>query len=136
MRSRSETAAVVLSAAALVVFAVRAVLDWLYVFPELAPGASSLVGAIAYLVLLGGWFWALRAARAGRHRGLAAALAFAIVLPIGLGIATLAAFCPSPCGTAWPLMELANWAGLLAGLGAVVAAVVVAQRDGLSSARG
>jgi hypothetical protein len=33
-----------------------------------------------------------------------------------MGVGTLVSYCPSPCSTAWPLGEIANWTSLVVGL--------------------
>lgn len=43
------------------------------------------------------------------------------MLLVSLGVATLVSFCPSPCQTAWPLMETSNWGGLAIGVLAWIA---------------
>jgi pyruvate/2-oxoacid:ferredoxin oxidoreductase beta subunit len=74
------------------------------------------------MAVFGGWLWGLLAATRGSRRGLIIALGFDLLLWLGIAVGTLLAYCPSPCDTAWPLMEIANWANLLFGLLAAVAA--------------
>lgn len=57
-----------------------------------------------------------------RRGGAIALIVLAGLLLVALGISTLLAFCPSPCQTAWPLMEGSNWAGLAIGLLAMLGA--------------
>jgi hypothetical protein len=38
-----------------------------------------------------------------------------------LGLGTTVAYCPTPCATMWPLLEVANWANTLSGLLAALA---------------
>jgi hypothetical protein len=44
----------------------------------------------------------------------------------GITVGTLVAYCTSPCLTAWPLIEIANWTTLVTGL---IAAVAVGLRQ-------
>jgi hypothetical protein len=80
-----------------------------------------LLVAMLYTVLFAAWAWALlRTLRGGRGALIVAFvinLFFLLAVPLG----TLVAYCPSPCPTLWPLMELANWLNLVAGLLAAAA---------------
>lgn len=49
-----------------------------------------------------------------------AALA-ALIFLSGISLGGLVAYCPSPCRTAWPLMEIANWANVVTGAIAALA---------------
>lgn len=118
----SLNGAITLSAIAYILSIARTFLDFQFVFPEMAPGVGTAALAIGfYTVVFGGWLWALLSGVQGSRAGLIAALLFALLLPFGGGIATLAAFCPSPCATAGGLMEIANWVNLITGLLAAVA---------------
>ncbi|HLF08602.1 MAG TPA: hypothetical protein VI789_04565 [Dehalococcoidia bacterium] len=121
----SLNGAVALSLIALISFLGRTFLDWRYVYQEFLAGVGPVaLTTVVYLAFFGGWFWALLAAARRSRTGLVAALLFSLVLPVGLGVGTLASFCSSPCQTAWPLMEIANWSNLLFGLLAAVSAAV------------
>ena len=110
--------AVALSWLALLAFLTRTFLDWAFVVPGQTSDVTTIaISAVAWTAIFGAWIRAIGAAGRGSRRGLAGAL-FALVLPVGLGVGTLVAFCPSPCQTAWPLMEVATWVGLVAGLAA------------------
>jgi hypothetical protein len=60
----------------------------------------------------------------GRERrgGAVGVLVLSLLLLVVGGIATFPALCPSPCGTAWPLMEATNWLGIAVGVVAVASA--------------
>ena len=112
-----------LSVIALLAFLARTFLDFRYIIGvEFAPDVGGLASTILVcLVLVGGWLWWLVAAAGGSRAGLVATLAFNLVLNAGLGLGTLVSFCPSPCQTGWPLMEIANWSNLVLGVLAAVA---------------
>lgn len=79
------------------------------------------VGGIAvilavYVLIAAAWLWALFAVAHRRRTGVVAVLALSAILLIGLWVGTVVALCPSPCQTAWPLMEVSNWAGLALGI--------------------
>lgn len=115
----SRAGAVALSWLALLAFLARTFLDRGFVVPEQTSDVTTTaVAIVAYTAIFGAWIWAIGTAARGARRGLAVALVIALLLPIGLGLGTLVAFCPSPCRTAWPLMEVANWVGLVTGLAA------------------
>ncbi|MBI2862465.1 MAG: hypothetical protein HYX89_06575 [Chloroflexi bacterium] len=119
----SLNGAITLSLVALLTFVGRTFVDYQYVYPEFFPSpGQALVSITINVALVGGWIWALLAVASGKRGGLIAVLLFALLLSVGFGVATLVAFCPSPCPTAWPLGEVANWINLIAG---VVAAVAV-----------
>ncbi|HEX7948748.1 MAG TPA: hypothetical protein VF494_00250 [Candidatus Limnocylindrales bacterium] len=106
-------------------FLERAYLDWRYVRVEAVPGddiTATLAVVAAYVALSAAWIWALVALAGQRRAGAIALLLLSGALLVAAGILTPLAFCPSPCQTAWPLMEVSNWAGLAVGLLAVLAA--------------
>ena len=103
---------------ALMVFFERTLLDWAFV-PEIVDRGS--VGAVAgtsvlYVLLFGGWMWSVVSASQGGRIGLWSAIGFSAVLSVALSLGTAAAFCPSPCRTIWPLLEITNWLSLALGL--------------------
>jgi hypothetical protein len=51
---------------------------------------------------------------------LIALLVFNLLLPFGMGLSTFLFWCPSPCRTGWPVMEISNWFTLVSGLIAAV----------------
>ena len=53
--------------------------------------------------------------------GLIATLIFTLLFFLGIAVSTLVAYCPSPCSTGWPVIEIANWAKLITGLMAAIA---------------
>ncbi len=106
-------------------FLERAYLDWRFVLGGVARDddvVGTLIVVAVYVALSATWIWALVAVARQRRGGAIAVLALSLVLLVALGISTPLAFCPSPCQTAWPLMEVSNWAGLAIGLLAVLAA--------------
>lgn len=111
-----------LSALAFLSFLGRTFLDYQYVMGDFFPSpAQAGAGIVVYVLLLGGWLWGLLAAARGSRRGWIAALGFTLLLPIGAGISTPLAWCPSPCPTAGGLMEVANWGNLVLGVLAAAA---------------
>lgn len=122
---RSWQGLLAIAALAFLAFLERAFLDWRFVFGEFISEADigTAAAALAFYVLIAGiWLWVLLAAARGSRRGLLTLLGLALAMLVGGGISTLASFCPSPCRTAWPLMEVSNWAGLTVGILAVLAA--------------
>lgn len=119
---RSRDGAVALALLALVVFVVRAFLDWRYVFgDQFSDQSATVVALVVYGLFVGLWSWGLLSAARAERRGIIALLVLTLLLGVVQGVATLVAFCPFPCGTAGGLMEFANWAGLLLGLVAAAA---------------
>ncbi len=122
---RSWQGLLAIAVLAFLAFLERAHLDWRYVLVEAVPDNDIVAtGAIAaaYVALSATWIWALVAVARQRRGGAIALLLLSGVLLVALGISTPLAFCPSPCQTAWPLMEVSNWAGLAVGLLAILAA--------------
>jgi hypothetical protein len=119
---RSRGGAVTVSWLALLAFLGRTMLDWRYVYPDEVPeGAVTVASLVVTVALVAGWIWSILAAGRGERRGTVGALALVLFLGIGLAAATAVALCPSPCQTAWPLMEIANCAQLVLGVLAAVA---------------
>jgi len=119
---RSRGGAVTLSWLALLAFLGRTMLDWRYVYPiEVPEGAVTMMSLVVTVAFIAGWIWSILAAGRGARRGTVGALALVLFLGVGLGAATPVALCPSPCQTAWPLMEIANWAQLVLGVLAAIA---------------
>lgn len=83
---------------------------------------------IAFLVLAGGWQWAVLVAVGGSRRGLIAAALFSL-FPVIAAASDLLVFCPSPCKSTWPLAEISHWLTLLSGLIAIVAVGVYLRGD-------
>jgi len=124
---RSRRGAVVLSAAAFLAFLERALLDWRYVFPEFVPKTDTVTAAVSvafYVACAAAWLWALSAASRGSRGGLRALLVLALLFGVVMGVATPTALCRFPCQTAWPLMEVSNWVGLVIGVLAAAAATI------------
>jgi hypothetical protein len=123
----SLNGAITLSAIAWLTELWRAFLDMFRIYPfELGysdfvknTGAVFLV-TLLYTALFAGWAWAMLQGLRGSRRALISALILNLLFLLAIPIGTLVAYCPSPCSTVWPLMELANWLNLIAGLLAAV----------------
>jgi hypothetical protein len=127
----SSRAALAVSVVAYLAFLERAFLDWRFVYDEVMSDTDvgTAIAALTFYVALAGiWLWALMAAGRGSRAALVTLLGLALVLLVGLGAATFVSFCPSPCQTAWPLMEVSNWIGLVVGL--VASGVLIVQLRG------
>jgi hypothetical protein len=118
----SLNGAIALSVIALLTFMGGTFLDYQFVFDEYFPGPGQAgMTTLINMALFGGWIWALLAASRGARGGLIATLIFTLLFFLGIAVGTLVAYCPSPCSTAWPVIEIANWAKLITGLMAAVA---------------
>jgi len=125
--------ALVLSWAALLAFFGRSIVDFRYVYPDEIPDlAANAVALAVYVAILGGWEAALIGLAGGHRRSGIACLVFAF-LPILLGASTAAVFCPTPCATAAPLSDIANWVCLALGILSAVS-LVAYLRSGRASA--
>lgn len=110
---------------ALLVFLARGWLDWRFVFSEFTADddiATTFIAILFYTAVCAAWIWALVATGRERRGGAIGVLVLSLLLLVVGGIATFAALCPSPCGTAWPLMEATNWFGIVVGVVAVASA--------------
>ncbi len=124
--NRVSNRAVALTGLALLLFLARTFVDFQFVYTEFASTAA--MAAVASLImapLFGGYFWSLHRAANGQRGGWIASLIFTLLLPIGAGLATPITLCPSPCQTAWPFMEIINWANLFTG---AIAAMAIVQQ--------
>jgi len=122
----SLKSAVAISAIALLTELWRAFVDLLVpVYPfwtELFKGAGMVfLVAVLYTILFAAWAWALLQALRGGRGALIAAFLINLFFLLAVPVGTLVAYCPSPCATLWPLMELANWINLIFGLLAAAA---------------
>ena len=127
----STRATLALAGLAYLVFLERAFLDWRFIFGEFITEDDLGTTAVAlafYVATSGIWLWALLAAARGSRPALLALVGLAVVMLVGGGLATLVSFCPSPCQTAWPLMEASNWIGLIVGI--LAAGMLVVQLRG------
>ena len=116
---------ITLSAVAFIAMLGRSIGDARYVLTEdFGSAGPDLVGIwiLAYSALFAGWIWSLLAAARESRGGLIALSALNLLLPFGLGLSTFLFWCPSPCRTGWPIMEISNWTTLTSGLIAAVAA--------------
>lgn len=126
----SRNGAVITSLLALLIFLGRAFIDYHYVYGEFGLGMGTLtLSMLLNLALFGGWIWGLLAMVQGGHRGVKAVLGFNIFFLLVVAVGTLVTFCPSPCQTAWPLAEIANWLSLFLGLLATVSAAAYLARS-------
>jgi hypothetical protein len=126
--SATWTAALILSAVALLSFLARAFVDFGFVYEELGFDAAAIGFAIlVHLALVGGWIWAIVAA-SHRGRAMYVLLGYAVVLVIW-GLFTMRTLCPSPCRTGWPVGETAIWSNVVTGvLAAALAAAALYRR--------
>jgi hypothetical protein len=74
---------------------------------------------LMYMVLFGGWIWALLAATRGSRAGLITGLIYSLLLAFGFGLLTLFVFCPAGCA-AWPVGNIIVWVAFIAGLAASI----------------
>lgn len=80
--------------------------------------------AMLYTILFAAWAWALLQGLRGGRGALIAAFIINLFFLLAVPVGTLVAYCPSPCATLWPLMELGNWINLSFGLLAGIALVL------------
>lgn len=114
--------AVTLSVIALLTELWRAFVDFQHEYSSFLNSTGALLfGALLYTALFGGWAWALLRTARGNRGALIAALIINLLFLIAIPVGTLVAYCPSPCPSLWPMMELANWINLFFGLLATVA---------------
>ena len=118
----SVNGAVTLSVIALLTELWRAFVDFQYEYAQVIKSMGALLLAtLLYSALFAGWAWALLRAMRGSRSALIAVLILNLLVLLAIPVGTLVAYCPSPCGELWPLMELAYWINLLFGLLATVA---------------
>jgi hypothetical protein len=93
-------------------------MDWRYEYPLQDPlGSFDTPLALTYMLLSGVWIWGLLAASRGSRRALMINLALALLLDVGLALATYFIFCPPAEGcVGWPNAWPWNWANLIWGL--------------------
>jgi len=119
-----RTAALILSAAALLSFLARTFIDYRFVYAELGFDVRTVgFSILIHLALFAGWIWALVAASHARRRGTYVLLGYN-VLVVAFGLYTMTAFCPSPCKTGWPVGEITIWSNLLIGVAAALLAAM------------
>jgi hypothetical protein len=122
----SLSAVITLSSVAFLTGIARLILEVRFVpevysaMPENQPGQVALM-ILVFVVLFGGWLWALLAASHGSRRGLVALLIFNLVITFGWGLGTVVAFCPTPCRTVFPLTDIVTWSNVIVGLVATIA---------------
>ncbi len=79
------------------------------------------VSMLGFMVFVGGWIWALLAARGGSRAGMIVGFMFSLLVAFGGGLLTLLVFCrPGGCA-AWPVGNIIVWVALIAGLAASIA---------------
>jgi hypothetical protein len=126
----SLNGAMAFSLVSLLVFLVRAFLDFYAVFGEYGLSITMVsLSMVFYAALFGGWIWALLSAARGSRRGLVTAFGFNLFFLLVIAVGTLVSYCPSPCSTAWPLGEIAIWASLIFGLLAAISLGLQFQRS-------
>jgi hypothetical protein len=117
----SQNGVITLSAIALLTYLARTFVDFQFVIGEFVRNAGiAAIAATACSALFGGWFWSVAKIKHGSRTALIAAFSFTLIFCIGMGVSTIVVFCPSPCPTAWPLMEIANWTNLITGTLALI----------------
>lgn len=126
----SQSTILKLTFAALLVFLARTFIDYQYVYSDfgLNTGMMALTMLIN-LALFGGWIWGLLAMVHGSRRWAIAVLGINLFFLLVVAVGTQVAFCPSPCQTAWPLAEIANWLSLILGILATVALAIYVRQD-------
>lgn len=118
----SLSGAVTLSVIALLTELWRAFVDFQHEYSSFLNSTGALLfGALLYTALFSGWAWALLRTARGNRGALIAALIINLLFLLAIPVGTLVAYCPSPCPSLWPMMELANWINLFFGLLATVA---------------
>jgi hypothetical protein len=114
--------AVTLSVIALLTELWRAFIDFQHEYSNVLNHTGVvLLTTLLYTTLFGVWARALLRSMHGNHSALIAALMINLLFLLFIPIGTLVVYCPSPCPTLWPVMELANWINLLFGILASVA---------------
>lgn len=115
--------ATMLSVIALLTFLGRGFLDWRYEYPLQDPSGSFATPlALVYIALAGVWIGSLLAIQRGSRGGLVAGLVLALLLDVGLALATYFIFCPPSTGcVGWPNAWPWNWSNLITGLLAAIA---------------
>ncbi|WP_394829538.1 hypothetical protein [Pendulispora albinea] len=117
----------------------RFFLDWRFV-PEFAapddPPAKVAWMLLGILVLFGVWTWAIvRMAQESRGWTIVLAALNIVVNFAYLGAGTAVSFCPTPCTTIWPLMEIMIWANLVMGVAAAALNLLLLRKPVLRGAR-
>jgi hypothetical protein len=121
----SLNGAITLSVIALITELWRAFVDFQQEYSHFLSGTGAvLLGTLVYTALFCVWGWALLRAAHGQRGGLITALVINTLFLLAIPVGTLVAYCPSPCRTLWPMMELASWINLITGLLAAIALVV------------
>ena len=127
--NRMRTAALTLSAAALLSLLARTFVDYRFVYGELGFDARALgLTMLVHLAICGSWIWALVAASHARRWAMSVLLGYDLLV-VAFGLYTMTTLCPSPCRTGWPMGEVSIWSNLLIGVpAAVFAAMMVFRR--------
>jgi len=100
----------------------RAFIDFQYEYSDfLNNSKSGTIVALLYTILFAAWTWALVGTIRGNRTSLITAIIINLLFLIAIPIGTLVVYCPSPCSTLWPIMELANWINLILGIFATIA---------------
>lgn len=121
-RFTSLNGAVTISVIALITELWRAFVDFQYEYSNFLNSTRSvLLATLLYTILFCGWAWALMGTMHRNCTSLITAFIINLLFLLAIPIGTLVAYCPSPCPSLWPIMELANWINLLFGILATVA---------------
>lgn len=113
---------ITLSMISLLVFLGRTFFDFYYVYTEFSLNLGIVAVAILInMILFSGWIWSLISSAKFSRRGMVANFVINLFFLVVIGLGTLVSYCPSPCGTAWPLGEIFAWASLIFGMVAAFA---------------
>ena len=106
----------------LLAFLGRAFYDFRFEAPnQNMDNQAMLTMAIAYLVFIGVWVWAILGAQNQSRAGLIALIILNLLLNVVFGILTLVIFCPPGC-EGWPTWQFWNTAQIVLGLLVVIVA--------------
>jgi len=103
----------------LLAFLGRAFYDFRFEAPKQSDNQMMLYTAIAYLVFVGVWVWAILGAQNQRRAALIALIILNVLLNVVFGIATLIIFCPPGC-VPFPMGYFWNTAQLVLGVLSVI----------------
>jgi hypothetical protein len=117
---RTRFVTLILSGAVLLSFLARTLVDNRFVYAELDLDPTS----YAWMTAISITFYAIGIAALvlashGKRWALYVLLAYSGLL-VAFGVVTQRSLCPSPCLTAWPVGEIANWSNLVIGIPATI----------------
>jgi hypothetical protein len=109
--------------AAFLAFLVRSWLDWRFVYGEFIPATDGVTMGLAigvYVLVCLAWLVAIVGIAREQRVATKGAFVLALMLLVLGGLATTFSLCQTPCAT--PFMDVANFAGIVIGLEAAIAA--------------